>query len=79
MACVGCHAIIVMVRCVVASFHGCAVVATLTLGLHLLQFDDQGLVNTDPRTIALPDGFFNSMPTDIHGITFNRTPKMVCS
>ncbi len=45
----------------------------------LPQFDDQGLVNTDPRTIALPDGFFNSMPTDIHGITFNRTPKMVCS
>ena len=43
----------------------------------VLQFDDQGLVNTDPRTIALPDGFFNSMPTDIHGITFNRTPKMV--
>ena len=42
-----------------------------------VQFDDQGLVNTDPRFIAVPDGFINLIPTDIHGLTFNRSPQMV--
>ena len=41
------------------------------------QFDDQGLLNTDPRFIAVPDGFINHIPTDVRGITFNRTPQMV--
>ena len=42
-----------------------------------MQFDDQGLVNTDPRFIAVPDGFINLIMTDVHGITFNLSPKMV--
>lgn len=41
------------------------------------QFDDQGIVNTDPRNIAVPDGFINLIPTDIRGLTFSRTPQMV--
>lgn len=28
-----------------------------------LQFDDQGIVNTDPRFIAVPDSFINLVPT----------------
>ena len=40
----------------------------------LLQSDDQGLLNTDPRTIAVPDTFVNNIPTDIRGLTFSRTP-----
>ncbi len=28
-----------------------------------LQFDDQGIVNTDPRFIAVPDSFINLIPT----------------
>lgn len=40
------------------------------------QFDDQGLVNTDPRTIAVPSNAVNMIPTDIHGLTFARTPQM---
>lgn len=43
------------------------------------QFDDQGIVNTDPRNIAVPDGFINLIPTDIRGLTFSRTPQMVRS
>jgi hypothetical protein len=39
------------------------------------QFDDQGIVNTDPRFIAVPDSFINLMPTDVHGLTFARTPQ----
>ena len=39
---------------------------------------DQGLVNTDPRTIAVPDQGVNLIPTDIQGITFNRSPQQVC-
>lgn len=38
------------------------------------QFDDQGLVNTDPRTIAVPSQYINLIPTDVQGITFSRTP-----
>ena len=41
------------------------------------QFDDQGLVNTDPRTIAVPASYINLIPTDVQGITFSRTPAMV--
>ena len=43
------------------------------------QLDDQGLVNADPRNIAVPDGFVNMIPTDIRGITFARTPQQVRS
>jgi len=42
-----------------------------------MQFDDQGLVNTDPRFIAVPDGYINLIPTDVRGLTFNRSPQMV--
>ena len=42
----------------------------------LLQFDDQGIVNTDARTIAVPDSYVNIIPTDVRGITFSRTPQM---
>ena len=42
-----------------------------------LQFDDQGIVNTDPRTIAVPDGFVNLAVTDVHGVAFAITPKQV--
>lgn len=42
-----------------------------------VQSDDQGLVNTDPRTIAVPDGFVNMIPTDVRGLTFSRTPQQV--
>jgi hypothetical protein len=38
---------------------------------------DQGLVNTDPRHIAVPADAVNMVPTDIRGITFNRTPLQV--
>lgn len=41
------------------------------------QFDDQGIVNSDPRNIAVPDSFINLIPTDVRGITFSRTPQMV--
>ena len=40
---------------------------------------DQGLINTDPRYIAVPDGFINLVPTDIRGLTLNRTPQQVTS
>lgn len=39
------------------------------------QFDDQGIVNTDPRNIAVPEGFVNLIPTDYKGLTFSRTPQ----
>ena len=39
--------------------------------------DDQGLLNTDPRFIAVPDGYINLIPTDIRGLTLNRTPQQV--
>ena len=42
----------------------------------LLQFDDQGIVNTDPRNIAVPDSYVNIIPTDVRGLTFSRTPQM---
>ena len=41
------------------------------------QADDQGLVNTDPRTIAVPNGWVNMVPTDVRGLTFDRTPQQV--
>ncbi|KAK9862594.1 hypothetical protein WJX84_000232 [Apatococcus fuscideae] len=47
------------------------------------QFDDQGLLNTDPRSIAIainqpnPGQYINLFPTDVHGITFSRTPQQV--
>ena len=41
------------------------------------QTDDQGLVNTDPRTIAVPNGWVNMVPTDIRGLTFDRTPQQI--
>lgn len=40
---------------------------------------DQGLVNTDPRFIAVPTGYVNLIPTDIRGLTLNRTPQQVCT
>ena len=49
----------------------------LTGELWLLQMDDQGLVNTDPRTIAVPDYYVNMIPTDVRGLTFSRTPQQV--
>lgn len=48
----------------------------LTFSCFLRQFDDQGLVNTDARTIAVPDSYVNIIPTDVRGITFSRTPQM---
>ena len=42
-----------------------------------VQVDDQGLVNTDPRYIAVPEGYINNIPTDVRGITFNRSPQQV--
>lgn len=38
------------------------------------QFDDQGIVNSDSRTIAVPHDYANFIPTDIRGTTFARTP-----
>lgn len=40
---------------------------------------DQGLVNTDPRFIAVPDLGINMIPTDVRGLTFNRSPQQVHS
>ena len=42
-----------------------------------LQSDDQGLLNSDPRNIAVPDTFINNIPTDIRGLTFSRTPQQL--
>lgn len=39
------------------------------------QVDDQGLVNTDPRTIAVPTQWVNMIPTEVHGLTFAATPQ----
>ena len=43
----------------------------------MLQFDDQGIVNSDSRTIAVPHDYANYIPTDIRGLTFARTPAQV--
>lgn len=43
----------------------------------LVQIDDQGLVNTDPRYIAVPQYYPNMIPTDVRGLTFSRTPQQV--
>ena len=48
-----------------------------------MQFDDQGLLNTDPRFIAIAvnntdsSDYINNIPTDVQGLTFSRTPQMV--
>lgn len=42
-----------------------------------MQFDDQGIVNSDSRTIAVPHDYANYIPTDIRGLTFARTPAQV--
>ena len=49
----------------------------ITVCCLLLQMDDQGLVNTDPRNIAVPNTWVNLIPTDVRGLTFSRTPQMV--
>lgn len=41
-----------------------------------VQIDDQGLTNTDPKYIAVPDQYVNMIPTDVRGLTFSRTPQM---
>lgn len=43
----------------------------------VVQFDDQGIVNSDSRTIAVPHDYANYIPTDIRGTTFARTPAQV--
>ena len=40
------------------------------------QIHDQGLVNTDPRFIYVPFHGINLIPTDIRGLTYNRSPQM---
>ena len=50
---------------------------SLTLCFGILQIDDQGLVNTDPRYIAVPNAWVNLIPTDLRGLTYSRTPEMV--
>ena len=52
-------------------------VDSVCLWLGVLQTDDQGLVNTDPRTIAVPNGWVNMIPTDVRGLTFDRTPQQL--
>ena len=50
-----------------------------------MQFDDQGLLNTDPRSIAIainqnnPGQYINLFPTDVQGLSFSRTPQQVGS
>lgn len=44
---------------------------------YFLQFDDQGIVNSDSRMIAVPHDYANFIPTDIRGLTFARTPQQV--
>ena len=34
-------------------------------------------MNTDPRTIAVPDSFINLFPTDVRGLSFSRTPQQL--
>jgi hypothetical protein len=41
------------------------------------QQTDQGLTNTDPRSIAVPASYINLIPTDVRGLTLNRTPQQV--
>ena len=44
----------------------------------MLQTDDQGLVNYDPRFIATST-HINNIPTDVRGLTFSRSPQQVTS
>jgi len=39
--------------------------------------DDQGLIQTDPRFIAVPSQLVNMVPTDVLGLTFSMTPQQV--
>ena len=55
--------------------HGCVWKGSRVLGV--VQFDDQGIVNSDSRTIAVPHDYANFIPTDIRGTTFARTPAQV--
>ncbi|KAK9862603.1 hypothetical protein WJX84_007504, partial [Apatococcus fuscideae] len=47
------------------------------------QVDDQGLLNTDPRNIAIVSSnpnvtqYINNFPTDVQGLSFSRTPAMI--
>ena len=41
-----------------------------------MQMHDQGLVNTDERFIYVPFHGINLIPTDIRGLTYNRSPQM---
>ncbi|KAK9865756.1 hypothetical protein WJX84_001274 [Apatococcus fuscideae] len=47
------------------------------------QFDDQGLLNYDPRFVAITVNdtnagqYINNFPTDVQGLTFSRTPQMI--
>ena len=52
-------------------------VASLAATFVVVQFDDQGIVNSDSRTIAVPHDYANFIPTDIRGTTFARTPAQV--
>jgi len=36
---------------------------------------DQGLTNADPRYIAVPASYINLIPTDVRGLTLNRSPQ----
>ena len=54
---------------------GCVLIVCAVAGC--AQTDDQGLVNTDPRTIAVPNGWVNMIPTDVRGLTFDRTPQQL--
>jgi len=40
---------------------------------------DQGLTNADPRYIAVPASYINLIPTDVRGLTLNRSPQQVRS
>lgn len=57
--------------------HACKRLLTCEAFLGLVQIDDQGLQNTDPRYIAVPADYINIIPTDVRGLTFSRTPQQV--
>lgn len=67
-----------LARCATYVQQGCLAQQKVLLMLALfVQFDDQGLVNSDSRTIAVPHDYANYIPTDIRGLTFARTPAQV--
>ena len=69
VTCAACHQLL----CV----HACELYTYVLTHDVVMQVDDQGLVNTDPRTIAVPNAFINNIPTDIRGLTFSRTPQQL--